>query len=45
MGLRYVEASKFPRMLKEYLVLSEGGVKEDLNAGLKEISRGGEGLE
>ena len=45
MGLRYVEASKFPRMLKEYLVLSESGVKESLTESLKEISRGGEGLE
>jgi len=25
MGLRFVEASKFPRMLKEYLMLIEEG--------------------
>ncbi len=43
MGLRYVEASKFPMMLREYLILSEGGQKA-LNEGLK-VSKGGEGGE
>ena len=45
MGLRFVEASKFPRMLKEYLLLSEGGLKNTVDAGIKEVSKGGERFE